>query len=61
MNSLNRREMLAMGLLAAAPFDLFAEPIRGTPAGVSKAMRTLDRFIAGYCAAMNAPGLTSVS
>jgi D-alanyl-D-alanine carboxypeptidase len=58
INSLSRREMLALGLLAAAPFDLFAEVARGAPAGVSNAMRTLDRFIAGYCVALNAPGLT---
>jgi len=56
MNSLSRREMLALGLLAAAPLDLLAELARAAPS--SNTMRTLDRFIAGYCAAMNAPGLT---
>jgi CubicO group peptidase (beta-lactamase class C family) len=55
MNSLSRRDMLALGLLAAAPLDLLADLARGAPAN---SMRTLDRFIAGYCAAMNAPGLT---
>jgi CubicO group peptidase (beta-lactamase class C family) len=58
MNSLSRRDMLALGLLAAAPLDLLAELARAAPAPNSNAMRTLDRFIAGYCAAMNAPGLT---
>ena len=57
-NSLSRRDLLALGLLAAAPLDLFAELARAAPAANSNAMRTLDRFIAGYCAAMNAPGLT---
>jgi CubicO group peptidase (beta-lactamase class C family) len=57
-NLLSRRDLLAMGLLAAAPFDLQAEPARRAPTANSNAMRTLDRFIAGYCAAMNAPGLT---
>ncbi len=58
MISLSRRDMLALGLLAAAPLDLLAELARAAPAANSNAMRTLDRFIAGYCAAMNAPGLT---
>ena len=58
MNSLSRRDMLALGLLAAAPLDLLTELARAAPAANSTAMRTLDRFIAGYCAAMNAPGLT---
>jgi CubicO group peptidase (beta-lactamase class C family) len=58
MNSMSRRDLLALGLLAAAPLDLFAGSVRAAPAANSNAMRTLDRFIAGYCAAMNAPGLT---
>ena len=58
MNSLSRRDMLALGLLAAVPLDLLADLARAAPAANSNAMRTLDRFIAGYCAAMNAPGLT---
>jgi CubicO group peptidase (beta-lactamase class C family) len=58
MNCLNRREMLALGLLAAAPLELLAEFAQAAPAANSNAMRTLDRFIAGYRAAMNAPGLT---
>jgi CubicO group peptidase (beta-lactamase class C family) len=58
MNSLSRRDMLALGLLAVAPLELLAELARAAPAANSNAMRTLDRFIAGYCAAMNAPGLT---
>jgi CubicO group peptidase (beta-lactamase class C family) len=40
------------------PLDLLAELARAAPGATSNAMRTLDRFIAGYCAAMNAPGLT---
>jgi CubicO group peptidase (beta-lactamase class C family) len=55
-NSLSRRDLLALGLLAAVPLDLLAGSAGA--AGDSSAMRTLDRFIAGYCAAMNAPGLT---
>jgi D-alanyl-D-alanine carboxypeptidase len=58
MNSLSRRDMLALGLLAAAPLELLTEFARAAPVANSSAMRTLDRFIAGYCAAMNAPGLT---
>src|SRR5580658_6247075 len=58
MNSMSRRDMLALGLLAAVPLDLLAELARAAPGATSNAMRTLDRFIAGYCAAMNAPGLT---
>jgi CubicO group peptidase (beta-lactamase class C family) len=57
-NSLSRRDMLALGLLAAVPFNLLAELARAAPGANSNSMRTLDRFIAGYCAAMNAPGLT---
>ncbi len=58
MNCLSRRDLLAFGLAAAAPLDLLAELARAAPAANSNAMRTLDRFIAGYCTAMNAPGLT---
>src|SRR5258708_15102597 len=58
INSLSRREILGLGLLAALPLDLLMESSRAAPAGDSTAMRTLDRFIAGYCAAMNAPGWT---
>jgi D-alanyl-D-alanine carboxypeptidase len=58
INSLSRRDVLSLGLLAAVPLGLLTESSRAAPAGDSTAMRTLDRFIAGYCAAMNAPGLT---
>jgi D-alanyl-D-alanine carboxypeptidase len=58
MNSLSRRDMLALGLLATLPLELLAESARSAPAANSNAMRTLDGFIAGYCVAMNAPGLT---
>jgi D-alanyl-D-alanine carboxypeptidase len=58
MNSLSRRDMLTLGLLAAVPLDLLAELARAAPAANSNTMRTLDGFVAGYCKAMNAPGLT---
>jgi D-alanyl-D-alanine carboxypeptidase len=58
IDSLSRRDLLALGVLAALPGGLLAEATRATPAANSNAMGTLDRFIAGYCAAMNAPGLT---
>jgi len=58
MNSMNRRDMLALSMLALVPLDLMSDFAHATPASNSTAMRTLDRFIAGYCAAMNAPGLT---
>jgi D-alanyl-D-alanine carboxypeptidase len=58
MNSLSRRDMLALGMLAAVPLNLLAERAGSAPAVNSNAMRTLDGFIAGYCAAMDAPGLT---
>ncbi|HEX3950409.1 MAG TPA: serine hydrolase domain-containing protein [Steroidobacteraceae bacterium] len=58
MNSMSRRDMLAFGALALVPLELLSELTCAAPASSSTAMRTLDRFIAGYCAAMNAPGLT---
>jgi D-alanyl-D-alanine carboxypeptidase len=58
MRSMSRREVLALAVLAAAPLEFLTEiASAAVPAG-SNAMRTLDRFISGYCAAMNAPGLT---
>jgi CubicO group peptidase (beta-lactamase class C family) len=57
-NTVNRRELLALGLLAALPAGLISEITLAAPDSNSNAMRTLDRFVAGYCAAMNAPGLT---
>ncbi|HEX3915170.1 MAG TPA: serine hydrolase [Steroidobacteraceae bacterium] len=56
--SLSRRDLLALGVLAAVPAQLLAETARAAPSAASGVMRTLDRFIAGYCDAMNAPGLT---
>jgi D-alanyl-D-alanine carboxypeptidase len=50
--------MLAMGLAAALPGALLSEVTRAAAAPGSAAAGTLDRFIAGYCEAMNAPGLT---
>ena len=58
MNSMSRRDMLALSALAFVPLDLLSDLARAAPASNSNAMQTLDRFIAGYCAAMNAPGLT---
>ncbi len=58
LNSISRRDMLALSALALVPLDLLADLAQAAPASDSNAMRTLDRFIAGYCAAMNAPGLT---
>jgi D-alanyl-D-alanine carboxypeptidase len=50
--------MLALGLLAALPGALLSETARAAAAPKSAVMHTLDRFITGYCEAMNAPGLT---
>jgi len=58
LNSISRRDVLAMGLMAALPVALLSEATRAAAAPNSAAMHTLDRFIAGYCEAMNAPGLT---
>ena len=57
-NCMSRRDLLALGMLAAIPAGLVSEIARAASDSGSNAMRTLDRFIAGYCAAMNAPGLT---
>jgi CubicO group peptidase (beta-lactamase class C family) len=58
LDTLNRRELLALGMLAALPVGMISEIAHAAPDSNPNAMRTLDRFIAGYCAAMNAPGLT---
>jgi hypothetical protein len=58
LNSISRRDMLAMGLLAVLPGTLLSEVARAAAAPNSAAIHTLDRFITGYCEAMNAPGLT---
>jgi D-alanyl-D-alanine carboxypeptidase len=55
---MSRRKMLTLGLLAAMPTALRISVARGAPASNAAAFRVLDRFIADYCAAMNAPGLT---
>ena len=57
-NNVSRRDLLAVGMLAALSPVLIPEVARAASESNSNAMRTLDRFIAGYCAAMNAPGLT---
>jgi CubicO group peptidase (beta-lactamase class C family) len=57
MNSMSRRDMLALGLLAAMPSALLSEMAAAAPTPNPAAMRPLDRFIAGYSEAMNAPGL----
>jgi D-alanyl-D-alanine carboxypeptidase len=54
--SMSRRRMLALGMAAAIPGGLRIGVARAAPS--AEALRTLDRFIAGYCTAMNAPGLT---
>src|ERR1700719_1422553 len=58
MNWMSRRDVLALGLLAALPGTFLSPVTRASPAPGAAAMHTLDQFIAGYCAAMNAPGLT---
>jgi CubicO group peptidase (beta-lactamase class C family) len=57
-NSMSRRDVLALGLLAAIPGTLLSPMARPSPAPGAAAMHALDQFITGYCAAMNAPGLT---
>ena len=57
-NTVSRRDLLALGMLAALPAGLIAGAARAASDAKANAMRELDRFIAGYCAAMNAPGLT---
>jgi D-alanyl-D-alanine carboxypeptidase len=58
LNSISRRDMLAMGLLAALPGALLSEATRAAATPNSAGTQALDRFIKGYCEAMNAPGLT---
>jgi D-alanyl-D-alanine carboxypeptidase len=57
MNSVSRRDILALGLLAAIPAALLPEFSRAAAANPAS-MRALDKFIAGYSEAMNAPGMT---
>jgi D-alanyl-D-alanine carboxypeptidase len=56
--SISRRDMLTLGILAAIPGGLRLQAAGAAPTTSTNAMRTLDQFIAGYCDAMNAPGLT---
>ncbi len=56
--SISRRDLLTLGLLASIPGGLRWQAAGAAPASNANAMRTLDQFIAGYCDAMNAPGLT---
>jgi D-alanyl-D-alanine carboxypeptidase len=58
MDSMNRRDILALGLLAAIPGGLLPEFAHAASTANPATMRELDRFIAGYIEAMNAPGLT---
>jgi CubicO group peptidase (beta-lactamase class C family) len=58
MNFISRREVLEFALLAAVPGAIASQSADAASAAASNDMRVLDRFIAGYCAAMNAPGLT---
>jgi D-alanyl-D-alanine carboxypeptidase len=55
--SINRRDLLALGLSAAIP-GVLKSGAACAAVSIEPALRTLDRFIEGYCAAMNAPGLT---
>jgi D-alanyl-D-alanine carboxypeptidase len=57
-NTVSRRDLLALGMLAALPSGLISGIATAAARADSNTMRTLDRFIAGYCAALNAPGLT---
>jgi len=57
-DNVSRRDLLALGMLVALPAGLIAEIAHAATDSSSNAMRILDVFIAGYCAAMNAPGLT---
>ena len=56
--SVNRRRLLALGLLTAIPAGCWGSALRAAPGADGAALRSLDRFVAGYCSAMNAPGLT---
>jgi CubicO group peptidase (beta-lactamase class C family) len=58
MSSVSRRDVLEFALLAAVPAALGSSMVRAAPEAAANNMHVLDRFIAGYCAAMNAPGLT---
>lgn len=58
---LTRREMLAVGAWSALAGVLDFGRVRAAAASSdsrSQALLTLDRFVAGYCEAMNAPGLS---
>ncbi len=52
-----RRRLLALSLIPAMPGGLW-RAARAAADSNAEALRSLDRFIAGYCSAMNAPGLT---
>jgi CubicO group peptidase (beta-lactamase class C family) len=58
MRSMSRRDVFALGLLAAIPAAMLPEFARAATAANPASMRVLDKFIAGYCDAMNAPGMT---
>ena len=55
---MSRRDVFALGLLAAIPAAMLPEFARAATAANPASMRVLDKFIAGYCDAMNAPGMT---
>ncbi|MGA2341776.1 MAG: serine hydrolase domain-containing protein [Steroidobacteraceae bacterium] len=57
MVSINRRNLLALGLSAAVPGVLRSGAARAA-VSIEAAWGTLERFIEGYRVAMNAPGLT---
>lgn len=53
----SRRDVLGYALIAAIAGELRFAPAQAAAPSES-AMRRLDEFIAGYCAAMNAPGMS---
>jgi D-alanyl-D-alanine carboxypeptidase len=56
--SRTRRDLLTLGVWAALPAALGAGVTRAHAVEDGATLRMLDRFIAGYCEAMNAPALT---
>ena len=56
--SQTRRRLLALGLSSAIPARIWAGTVRAAAGSNTEALAGLDRFVAGYCTVMNAPGLT---
>ena len=53
-----RRRLLALGLSTAIPAQFWTRAVRAATGSNAEALASLDRFVEGYCSAMNAPGLT---